>query len=243
MQQQRSSCSKPTQESSTSREWQVIEAATAAAAVGNTIHGSSSSTTSTDTTNTTAAASLYKNADDEIISLVAELEKEKSTVVALRQQNQGGLEALHENYTLYWLFISAMTQNMTQLEITNKEYAVKLEEMEREKVRKERGDEKWHMKTETQRWSAIEQSGARYGFAFAKDEDYSWRCKEMVIWSKPLQGRIGGKQVDIGWCIWCSSVLVDIACQCTEWKGGLDDKDAWKGSHYWHIECKFSSWV
>ncbi|CDS03885.1 hypothetical protein LRAMOSA06840 [Lichtheimia ramosa] len=115
MQQQRSSCSKPTQESSTSREWQVIEAATAAAAVGNTIHGSSSSTTSTDTTNTTAAASLYKNADDEIISLVAELEKEKSTVVALRQQNQ------------------AMTQNMTQLEITNKEYAVKLEEMEREK--------------------------------------------------------------------------------------------------------------
>lgn len=37
-----------------------------------------------------------------------------------------------------------MTQNMTQLEITNKEYAVKLEEMEREKVRKERGREKAH---------------------------------------------------------------------------------------------------
>lgn len=44
-----------------------------------------------------------------------------------------------------------MTQNMTQLEITNKEYAVKLEEMEREKVRMERGDKKRHMKTETQR--------------------------------------------------------------------------------------------
>ncbi|KAJ8654186.1 hypothetical protein O0I10_010134 [Lichtheimia ornata] len=118
MQQQRSSpsCSKPTQEgSNTSREWQVIEAATAAAAVGN-VHCSSSSTASTDTTNTTATATvLYKNTDEEIISLRAELEKEKSTVVALRKQNQ------------------AMTQNMTQLEITNKENAAKLEEMEREK--------------------------------------------------------------------------------------------------------------
>ncbi|KAI7879195.1 hypothetical protein K492DRAFT_189020 [Lichtheimia hyalospora FSU 10163] len=161
MQRSSPSCSKSTQDGNTSREWQVIEAATAAAAVGN-VHCSSSSTASTNTTATATVA--YKNTEDEIISLRAELEKEKSTVVALRTENQ------------------AMTQNMTQLEITNKENTVKLEEMEREKNNQVKDMDLLLRKMKTtaedaRKWSF---EASRY-----KDEMEAWRVSaqnEKAAW-------------------------------------------------------------
>lgn len=37
--------------------------------------------------------------------------------------------------------------------------------------------------------------------------------------------------------------FVGVACQCTTRKGGMENTDDGKGSHYRHIECKLLSWV